>query len=111
MKYINKKHEPDSLTAYRPTPNSNFNDCNKEDIRTLLLKEQGYICAYCMKRIDNKWNTKLKKFNTEIEHYKSQDVYNGKKGKPNLTLNYNNMLAVCNGNAGMPKSKNFQQQV
>ncbi len=105
MKYISKSKEPKSLTEYRSTPNASFDNCNKEDIRLSLLKEQGYICAYCMDRINDNWNKDLRKYNTEIEHYKSQDVYNGKNGKPDLRLNYNNMLAVCNGNAGMPKYK------
>jgi len=110
MKHIIKTAEPVSLTTYRSTPNANFDGCNKEDIRLSLINEQGAICAYCMQRISNQWNNKLRKFKTEIEHYKSQDVY------PDLSLNYTNMLGVCNGNAGKPihkqhcdKSKDFEK--
>ncbi len=74
MKHIVKNTEPQSLKTYRSTPNASFNDSNKEDIRKSLIEEQGAICAYCMKRISNKWNAKLQKPFTEIEHYKSQDV-------------------------------------
>lgn len=105
MKFIQKKNEPNSLIECRSTPYASFDNCNKEDIRVSLIKEQGAICAYCMKRISAEWNSELNKYNTEIEHYKSQDVYNGKKGKPDLRLNYNNMLGVCNGNAGFSKHK------
>ncbi len=115
MKHIIKTAEPVSLTTYRSTPNANFDDCNKEDIRLSLINEQGAICAYCMQRISNQWESKLRKFKTEIEHYKSQDVYNGENGFPDLRLNYTNMLGVCNGNAGKPihkqhcdKSKDFE---
>lgn len=55
-----------------------------------MLKEQHYICAYCMRSISND-NTKVK-----IEHYipRSYDM--------NLEMEYNNLLAVCHGNEGMP---------
>ncbi len=105
MKHINKKQEPDSLKQHRSTPNATFGDCNKDDIRLSLIEEQGSICAYCMKRISTKWNSDLNKPFTEIEHYKSQDVYNGENGFPDLRLNYNNMLGVCNGNSGQPTHK------
>lgn len=115
MKYIVKTTEPISLTTYRiSTPNPNFNSCDKDAIRLSLIKEQGAICAYCMQRISDRWDSKLKKFKTEIEHYKSQDTYDGTNGLPDLRLNYTNMLGVCNGNAGNPvhkqhcdKSKDF----
>jgi len=99
MKYIIKQSEPISLTTYNSTPNANFDGCNKEEIRTALIQEQGAICAYCMQRISNIWDKKLQKVKTEIEHYKSQDKY------PELSLKYSNMLGVCNGNAGQPKHK------
>ncbi len=110
MKYIVKSSEPISLTTYSSTPNANFDDCNKDEIRSSLIQEQGAICAYCMQRISNEWDNKLRKFKTEIEHYKSQDKF------PELSLKYSNMLGVCNGNAGKPihkqhcdKSKDFDK--
>jgi len=57
----------------------------------MLLKEQGFLCAYCMNRISNEWNSTIKKFKTEIEHFYSQELH------PDKVLQYNNMLAVCNG--------------
>ena len=58
-----------------------------------LLQEQGYICAYCMRRISLE--------NATIEHiigqsYKDEDGKEIGKGKD---TDYNNMLAVCNGNS------------
>jgi uncharacterized protein (TIGR02646 family) len=61
-----------------------------------LIEEQGGICAYCMQRISNDRDEKLAKYKTEIEHYRSQDSF------PHLSLDFKNMLGVCNGNQGYP---------
>ena len=53
-----------------------------------LLQEQGYICAYCMRRISLE--------NATIEHIIGQS-YKDEDGKEKDT-DYDNMLAVCNGN-------------
>ncbi len=98
MKYIQKnlKNEPASLKEKRSTPGAAFDDCNKDDIRKALLKEQGSICAYCMQRIDNTFDEKGLAI-TKIEHYQA------KSGDNLLQLNYLNMLAVCRGNEGEAK--------
>jgi len=86
---INKKKEPASLVAYRQQVGAKYDGPNftavKDDIRTALLEEQGFLCAYCMQRIHND------QFKTKIEHWHSQ------KNHPNEQLNYKNMLAVCLG--------------
>lgn len=96
MKYIQKSKVPTCLTEYKKQADASFkeldSDC-KQEIRRTLLDEQGYICAYCMQPISEDWNKKLSKYKVEIEHFKSQYRH------PTLTLDYNNMLAVCNGNA------------
>ncbi len=93
MKYIQKEKAPLSLRTYRETtPNASYNGfSDKKVIREALLKEQGHICAYCMRRISLDLNN-YHKPKIEIEHYLSQDNF------PNKTLNYQNMLGVCNGN-------------
>lgn len=72
-----------------------FDELSKEPIRESLLKEQGEICAYCMRRIKNSGKT------TTIEHLipLSRD-----KEK---ALDYRNMLAVCDGgtNSTLPGRK------
>lgn len=55
-------------------------------MREYLIKEQGYLCAYCMRRIELS--------NSSIEHYIPQSVDKEK------SLNYHNLLAVCCGNLG-----------
>ncbi|MCD4794847.1 MAG: TIGR02646 family protein [Bacteroidales bacterium] len=94
MKYIKKdiKNEPQDLKKYRETtPNASYSGFpSKENLRLTLLKEQGYLCAYCMKQISAEINNYYKP-KIEIEHYKSQENF------PKEDLNYKNMLGVCNG--------------
>ena len=94
MKFIDKDiiNEPESLRVYRnTTPNATYKGFgNTSDVRLALLNEQGYICAYCMKRISLELNDYYKP-QIEIEHYKSQENFQDEG------LNYMNMLGVCNG--------------
>lgn len=93
MILIKKKLEPHSLTEYKQTMNASFDNLPseiKDDIRKSLLKEQGYICAYCMKRIEE--NSDIK-----IEHYEARNNEN--------ELAYKNLLAVCKGNEGYSKER------
>lgn len=95
MKYIEKKeeNEPEALKAFKQeNPNRSFKGLftlPKKALKTNLLKEQGYLCAYCMCHIDES--------NTSIEHYLPQSQY------PELSLEYHNLLAVCDGNQGNGK--------
>ena len=95
MVKINKGIEPRSLSRYRATPNSIYSGLpteTKNDIKKKLLGEQGYLCAYCMRRI------RLE--NTQIEHYIAQNTDETTHQK--MDLAYSNMLAVCPGNEGNP---------
>ena len=83
MIYIRKGNEPRSLIEHRCTPGADFDGLDKTELRDCLLKEQGYLCAYCMKRIHDEKDTK-------IEHYRARNAEN--------QLDYNNLLAVCYGN-------------
>ena len=88
MKYIRKnlKNEPEQLRVYRmTTPNATYKGYGDTDskLKTALLGEQGYLCAYCMKSIAE--------FNTTVEHFESQEL------NPKLQLKFSNMLAVCDG--------------
>lgn len=64
------------------------------ELRESLLKEQGYVCAYCMRRIpvrdkDEK-GTPFQE-DSRIEHIKCRDRY------PELQLDYSNMVICCPG--------------
>ena len=93
MILIKKKSELHSLTIYKKTINASFDNQPskvKEDLRKSLLEEQGYICAYCMKRIEESADIK-------IEHYEARNSTN--------ELSYKNLLAVCKGNEGSSKER------
>lgn len=97
MIYINKTHEPNSLTEYRKTIGSSYKGLpshTKDELRESLLKDQGYICAYCMKPI-HKVN------DTKVEHYIPQENAN--------ELDYHNLLAVCTGNEGQSAAPFLQR--
>lgn len=85
MIYIQKKSEPDLLLEYRYQENARFDNMDaivKKQLRESLLKEQGYLCAYCMKRIGDTKDVK-------IEHLEART--------PENELQYPNLPAVCMG--------------
>ncbi len=85
MRFIEKKQTPESLITAQKE-NRLYDDLlieSKNEIRDNLLKEQGYICCYCMKEIDEH---KMK-----IEHYKAQSEFE------DLQLDFKNMLGACSG--------------
>lgn len=90
MKKINKLGGPASLVGYKMTINAVYDGPNftpvKNDIREDLLREQGFICAYCMRRISINC--------MKIEHWASQSQFG------QLQLEYKNMLGCCKGNEG-----------
>ena len=96
MLYILKQTEPPELTALRKTRiaedfenlqvtrKANYDDLKddiRKKVRAELLKEQGYLCAYCMRPIDD----------VRIEHQQPQADF------PELDLQYSNFLGVCVG--------------
>lgn len=79
MRYIQKGNEPESLTQYKKNKNAYFDGYSKkDDVREQLLKEQGYLCGYCMRRLQNCADTK-------IEHIVPQSFL---KENEKETLNY-----------------------
>lgn len=87
MRHIQKNEkEPISLKLYRETTQGatwkGFIDKHNE-LKKYILKEQGYLCAYCMKKID------IGKMS--VEHYKSRKHF------PQFQLDYSNMIGVCEG--------------
>lgn len=85
MVLIKKDKEPVELKNYRSTPNADFDGMGqvKGTLRTALLKEQGYICAYCMRRLKDDYKS------VRIEHYEKRNAEN--------QLIYSNLLACCDG--------------
>ena len=85
---IDKGSEPNSWMLIRRTPGMTYDASDKTDLRASLLKEQGFICGYCMRRVNAA--------NSRIEHLKPQSL-SLRQGKPEETLDYSNMIVCCDG--------------
>lgn len=87
MRKINKNREPKEWTRHRLTPGADYEAI--PELRQSLLEEQGYLCAYCMRRIpvkdDNSNET------SRIEHILSREEHQDRK------LDYSNMAICCPG--------------
>ena len=102
---IKKGKEPSELAKYRNLPDASYNNMHgapsgkkdengkKIDVYSIvlnsLIKEQGQLCAYCMKRIPERKGRP----SATIEHIVPQSGSDEAK-----RLDYRNMLAVCSGN-------------
>lgn len=84
---IIKNPEPKEWTEYRVTPNTEYKSIPA--LRAALLDEQGFICAYCMRRIPHR--DKNSNEDSRIDHIKCQS------GHQDETLDYNNMVICCPG--------------
>ena len=74
----------------------------REQVVNQLMRDQGHLCAYCMRRIpdtrdaDRGFSQPLE---VKIEHW---DARSGATCGAFGALDYNNMLAVCSGNQNGP---------
>jgi uncharacterized protein (TIGR02646 family) len=88
VRRIRKGREPQSWAQYRlSTPGARYEDAPKDELRRALLAEQGYLCCYCMGRIDEK--------STRIEHRLPRTTY------PDEQFSYRNLFAACRGGEGL----------
>jgi len=96
MKYIKKSKEPASLRAFiekeqRANIHPSYSNLDKPVIEYLnkaLLKEQGYLCCYCMEEISLN--------SLRREHFLPQSRFKEEE------LNYSNLFAACNFSDGLP---------
>lgn len=96
MRYIQKRSEPESLTQYKKQQGAYYDGYDrKDDVRESLLKEQGYLCGYCMKRLESCEDVK-------IEHIIPQSNLSEDE---RAALDYRIMIGVCYGNEGNPKKE------
>lgn len=89
MLYIKKHKPPNSFVHYARQSNAHFDDMDtevKQELRLSLLQEQGWLCAYCMKRLSFDGS------DVKIEHYEPRNTEN--------ELKYENLFAVCKGGEG-----------
>ncbi len=91
---ITKRSEPKMLQHYRLQDGTVFDGKDftpvKQAIRDQLVAEQGYLCAYCMSRIEPHESS------MKVEHWHSRKKY------PAQQLTYANLLGCCYGNEGLP---------
>lgn len=87
MRKIDKNPEPKEWIEYRLTPGVDYKAT--PELRKSLLEEQGYICAYCMRRIPVT-DTNSKE-TSRIDHLLCRGKHDDKK------LNYTNMAICCPG--------------
>ena len=77
----------------------------KQELKASLLKEQGYLCAYCMSRI-SKETMKVEHWWPQKSDTEGKELSAEEKEKERLSsIDYKNMLAVCMGNEGHPKKE------
>ena len=102
----------EAVQALRATPDATINynglrdKAAKEALLDALLVEQGYVCAYCTRRIRRKGDGRSKGSYAHIEHYLPQNPSDalrdsmptgGSYDADELSLDYRNLLAVCSG--------------
>ena len=87
MRKIDKGKDPKKWTQYRLTSGVGY--ASISELREALLKEQGYICAYCMRKIPQK--DKYVNEDSHVEHIRSRHKY------PASALSYRNMVICCSG--------------
>jgi uncharacterized protein (TIGR02646 family) len=93
MKYIVKQAEPESFVVWKNKENddwkptyANIDKQERIDLFKSLKEEQGYICCYCERELNDG--------DCHIEHFKPKD----KTKFPHLELSYNNLLCSCQVN-------------
>ncbi len=100
MKGITKTIEPQEFTDWKNQANENWTpkfadlrNPEKAKVRTSLLTEQGFICAYCCSEIKDDSKS------TVIEHFIPQSI------DEKVAIDYNNLFACCDGTKTDGKSK------
>lgn len=88
MILIRKTKEPKSWTSHRNTPGADY-EAN-EDLRKALLADQGYLCAYCMRRIPKKDEGSDE--TSRIEHIIPQESLSRKE-----RMDFSNLVICCPG--------------
>lgn len=100
MIIIDKNNYPKELITYKQDQTASYKNLRgeiKKAVTDSLLDEQGYLCAYCMKRI--------REDDIRIEHWIPQS------NNINLALDYNNMFGVCQGKDTKKNEFNHCEQI
>lgn len=92
MRKIDKKPEPQEWKAYRETPGVRYQPI--PSLADALLEEQGFICAYCERRIPHQDAPGGE--NHRIDHLTPQ--MKARQDGDDSDLLYENMVICCPGN-------------
>lgn len=84
---IRKSAEPKEWTKYKNIPGVQFSGIPA--LQESLYREQGYLCAYCERRIPVR--DKMSTEDHRIEHWHCRDKY------PDEVFSYGNLLMCCPG--------------
>ena len=87
---IRKSAEPKEWTKYKNIPGVQFSGIPA--LQESLYREQGYLCAYCERRIPVR--DKMSTEDHRIEHWHCRDKY------PDEVFSYGNLLMCCHGQIG-----------
>lgn len=104
MRYISKGREPAQLLAQRKTPGATYSAF--DDLRESLAREQGFICAFCMRKLDlSVKKGKEGRPTTIIAHLLSrhpEDAHSPaeKEKRRILGMTYRNLVLACDGHSG-----------
>ena len=109
MKLIQKSREPNYLQVHRGLAGTDYESFKRDvglgnispatGLRKSLLEEQGYICAYCMRRIPHSHSENgVNSDKMKVEHVIPQT--NAQSIEQKLDITYTNMFACCMGNHG-----------
>lgn len=97
MIVVQRGKEPNNLLAFRKqNPDADYEtdmptDVLK-DVRKQMWEEQGHLCAYCMKKIDDPREVR-------VEHCRPRHPQNELEHDKKATLDFKWMLGVCYGNS------------
>jgi len=74
MKYIQKRAEPQDFTHWKAQASPDWTPTygalrgkEKATVKTALMVEQGYLCCYCERQIDDQ--------DSHIEHFRPQHLW------------------------------------
>lgn len=102
MRSIRKGTEPRALREHRAGAVATYDNLTAEALATIrqaLAQDQGYLCCYCMGRIDPAPDASGKVTRMKIEHgWPQSDPDQGEA----RALDFFNLLAACPGNQGAP---------
>ena len=101
------KSAENPLENFVRIPGATYSDAGipKDKLKESLLKEQGYLCAYCMSRISED-TMKVEHWHPQRSDTEGKKLSAEEKEKERLlSIDYKNMLAVCTGNEGHPQKE------